>query len=213
MNVLTLSLLSALVACDRGGETPAPQADGSPSAARSPAAAPPADPPTKSSGGGLSFFGSDQDCDDRSDVDVQPVNSCISGELTCGSTITGHTEGGGSRYEKTFYQKKFCEVMVDSYKGEERIYRFSMTPQQVATIELTSDCEDLDLFVMQWSKDTCPELGHMVNACEADVSRKGGEVLLEAIKNPREFLVIVEGKRGVDAPFELTANCRSRNGP
>jgi len=202
MNVLTLSLLSALVACDRGD---APTVTVGPPGAEA--------PPPKSSGGGLSIFGSDQDCDDRSDVDVEPVNSCISGELTCGGTITGHTEGGGSRWEGLFYQKKFCEARVDAYEGEERVYRFSMDRQQLATIELTSDCEDLDLFVLQWSKDTCPELGHMVNTCEADTSRKGGTIELEAITNPRNFLVVVEGKGGVDAPFELSAKCRSRSGP
>ncbi len=202
MNVLTLSVFSMLLACDRDGDAP-PAKSGEPDAEA---------PAQKSGGGGLSLFGSSHDCDDRSGVDVTPSNSCSSGTLTCGATLTGHTENGGSRYEGLFYQKKFCEAMVDPYKGEERIYRFEMTPQQLATITLTSDCEDLDLFVLQWSQDGCPSMSHMVNACEADTSRKGGEIELEAITNPRKFLIVVEGKGGVDAPFELSAKCRSRNG-
>ncbi len=203
MNVFTLSLFSVFMACDRGGSTPTPTEEGVSSPAQQ----------EKKSSGGLPFLGSDQDCSDRTGADIVPANDCISGELRCGETLKGHTEGGGSRYEGLFYQKKFCEAQVDPYEGEERIYRFSMTRQQLATIELTSDCEDLDLFVVQWSKDTCPELGHMVNACEASTGRKGGTIELEAITNPRNFLVIVEGKGGVDAPFELSAKCRSRSGP
>lgn len=204
MNTLTLLFLAGLLACDRS--QPDPDAPIPRKGDRTTAAAP------KSSGGGPTLF-SDQDCSDRTGAGVAPADGCSSGTLRCGETITGHTEGGGSRFQGPFYVKKFCEALVDPYLGEERVYRFRMERDQLATLTLTSDCEDLDLFVLQWSDDGCPGMGHMINVCEADVGRKGGEIDLESITNPRSFIVVVEGKGGVDAPFALSASCRSRSGP
>ncbi len=142
---------------------------------------------------------------------MDPEGGCFSGTLTCGSTLTGHTRNGGSRWEGPFYQRKFCSAVVDPYKGEERAYRFQMERQQRAIIKLTSDCEDLDLFVLQWTGDTCPGMSHSISNCDSDITSKGGSIELEAITHPRNFLIVVEGKGGVDAPFELSAECHSRN--
>jgi hypothetical protein len=209
MSALTLLAFTTLIGCDQIGFTVV-RTSTPPSANESPEAQVSA-PKERASPGVMGGYFSDQDCDDRTGVDVDPVNDCLSGTLTCGQTIFGHTENGGSRFTGPFYTKKFCEALADPYPGEERVYKFSMTPQQVATIELTSNCGDLDLFILQWRGDECPEMNHMVHNCEADTTSRGGSIVLEAITNPRHFLIVIEGKRGIDAPFELTAECKSRN--
>ncbi len=207
MSPLALSLLATLAACG-GGPSSDGLAEEKPMPERGTSTA--ASGEEAPSGGGSA---SGDACDDRSGADVSVENDCLSGELTCGGTVRGHTENGGSRWTGPFYQKKFCEARVDEYAGEERVYRFRMEKQQAAEITLKSPCADLDLFVLQWSEDTCPAMRHGINACEGDTSRGGGKVLLEAIQNPRNFIVVVEGKGEVDAPFELSAKCRSRTGP
>jgi hypothetical protein len=150
-------------------------------------------------------------CDSTYGMDVEPRGGCITDDIGCGETVRGHTVGGGgNRFDTKFYQSKFCLVSSETYQGEERIYRFSMPAATLATAELHSPCEDLDLFVMQWAPQQCPAPGSSVGACDVTTRPGGGSVDMVSINNPRHFLLVIDGKGGVEAPFELTLSCQER---
>ncbi len=215
MPTLALFLATSWLGCDKlpdipgvtGAKKTQPASDGGTDEA-------PAKKEESSGGGGAFGFlgGSDIDCDSTEGKGVEPTDGCVTAELSCGDKIVGHVEGGGeNRYEGRFYQAKFCEARTDKYRGEERVYRFRMPEHQIANIELDSPCEDLDLFVMQWSQGSCPTMGASVGTCDASTKRGGGKIEMESITRERELLLVIEGKGGVTAPFGLEITCRSRN--
>lgn len=147
-------------------------------------------------------------CDDRS-LATQPVlNQCTTGELKCGEVVHGDTQGGLSQYSNTYYREKYCVPLPDNYSGSERLYHILIPANHISEIELYSPCQDLDLFAMVWSEpDRCPTLEHNVSECEAGISRGGDKIRLFTDYNPKNFLIVVDGKQGVEAPFAIEARC------
>ncbi len=123
-----------------------------------------------------------------------------------------HTYGGERGFDGASYESKFCAPGTEPYSGSERVYRLDLPAQTKADIELESPCADLDLFAMTWSDEgRCPGPKHSVSICEADVKKKGGAVHIENVKNPLRWLVVVDGKGGVEAPFQLRVTCVGRD--
>ena len=77
--------------------------------------------------------------------------------------------------------------------------------------ELLADLNpDLDLAAVAWAYDgRCPTPEHRVAECEGSVRRGGDEVHVETLNNARGYLVAVDGKAGVTAPFRLRVDCGS----
>ncbi len=150
-------------------------------------------------------------CDSKAGANLKPRDGCVTASISCDETVRGHSRGAGdSHFDARFYQAKYCAVTSDTYDNGERIYRFKMPSHSQATVALESPCEDLDLFVLQWTQPGCPTRGASVGTCDASTRDGSGRVELESIKNPREFLLVVEGKNGVHAPFDLTVSCRGK---
>jgi hypothetical protein len=137
-----------------------------------------------------------------------PPRNCISGALACGSTITGTTLGGDSAWGDEFYATEFCFPTGDHHDGAERVYTLTAPENTQVTIDLRSDCVDLDLIALAWDYEgTCPTEKHLIPECEAD-SRKGGfgTVKIQSFSE-RQYLVAVDGKRGAVGPFTLSVSC------
>lgn len=149
------------------------------------------------------------DCEARNGR--RPRDGCVSATLRCGETLKGNTAGGRNNLEDDFYNGKYCLPFTHGYAGPERIYVLEVPPQTSANLWLDSDCADLDLFAMRWTYDgTCPTTSHPISECEADDGTRGGMVHVETVDRPATYLVVVDGKDGVTAPFHVTAECAPR---
>jgi hypothetical protein len=144
-------------------------------------------------------------CD--ADVPRPLVDGCLSGTLTCGSSVTGTTEGGESALADTFYAGSFCFPAGDDRSGPERVYLFEAPANQDVRIRLDSDCVDLDVAAVAWNYDgSCPTENHLVPECESSGSRGGGSVRLNVF-HARDYLLVVDGKQRATGTFRLTVDC------
>jgi len=137
-----------------------------------------------------------------------PPRNCISGALACGSTLSGTTLGGDSAWDDKFYATEFCFPTGGHHSGAERVYTLTAPANTQVTINLRSDCVDLDLIALAWDYEgTCPTYKHLVPECEADSKRGGnGTIKIQAFAE-RQYLVAVDGKRGAVGPFTLSVAC------
>jgi hypothetical protein len=149
------------------------------------------------------------DCDDDSRASRPLSSDCITAEVKCGQAILGHTAGGSSVWDDTFYRSKFCAPADEgTYLGRERIYWLDSPTEVEVQVELKSPCEDLDLFLVTWSDpNVCPTANNSVSSCEADTSRGGGRVISQNINHGYTYLIGVESRDGKDAPFEIEVRC------
>jgi len=148
------------------------------------------------------------DCD-RSDG-RGPRDGCVTKTIECGDSLEGNTAGGRANFEDDFYVHKFCTPSSHGYVGNERVYVLELPPNTGANLWLDSDCADLDLFAFRWRYDgKCPTVSHTISECEADDDEGDGVVHIETAKNPGSFMVAIDGKAGVQAPFRLTVECAS----
>lgn len=145
-------------------------------------------------------------CD--ADVPDDPPESCVSGKLWCGATIEGTTLGGNHDWDGEFYNDKFCFPGGD-YTGPERVYTLEVPAYTAATVELQSDCVDLDLLAVSftWSSGACPGLQHNIPNCDGSQRRGGDALELQSFQNPGAYLIGVDGKDAVSGPFRLTVTC------
>ena len=151
---------------------------------------------------------------DKRDVDCDlkkgrsPRDGCLTKTVSCGDEIDGNTVGGRAHFEDEFYVAKFCLPQHNGYHGNERVYSLELPPNTGANIFLDSDCVDLDLFAFRWRYDgKCPTVSHTVSECEADGDDGDGVVHIETVNNPGHYMIVVDGKAGVEAPFRLTVEC------
>lgn len=140
-------------------------------------------------------------------VPTAPRN-CISGALTCGSTITDTTLGGDSAWDDKFYATAFCMPTGGHHSGAERVYTLAAPENSQVTLNLYSDCVDLDLVALAWDyAGSCPTDKHLVPECEADAKKGGNGTIKIQTFAPRQYLVAVDGKGGAVGPFSLTVTC------
>lgn len=139
----------------------------------------------------------------------RPRDGCITRELSCGVQVKGTTAGGEANFGDEIYKGAYCMPFPNGYGGPERIYALEVPPNTTADIWLDSDCEDLDLFAMRWKYEgKCPTPSHRISECEVDAGGKGeGHVRVVTTTRPSHFLVVVDGKSGVTAPFALSVDC------
>jgi hypothetical protein len=136
---------------------------------------------------------------------------CITGTLSCGDTVVGHTVGGANIFTTRFYEKHFCTPSTTEHdSGDERIYRLQMPEGDwTADVYLDTPCADLDLAAIKWTGDTCPSEASQVRQCEMSV-RDGGHrdhVRLSSRK-ATQWLLAVEGKNNQEGAFALVVTCR-----
>ncbi len=136
-----------------------------------------------------------------------PPSGCISGTLTCGSSVAGTTRGGDSLVSDPFYAGSFCFPAGDRHDGAERVYLFEAPPQTDVQVKLDSPCADLDIAAVAWNYDgRCPTENHPVPECEASNARGGATLRLNTFQ-ARDYLIFVDGKQGAEGSFRLQVSC------
>jgi hypothetical protein len=136
---------------------------------------------------------------------------CITGVLSCGDTVVGHTQGGSNKFTTRFYEKHFCTpATTDHDSGDERVYQLNMPDGDwTADVYLDTPCGDLDLAALKWTGESCPTEASMVGQCEMSV-REGGhrEHLKLSSRKATSWLLAVEGKDASEGAFALVVTCR-----
>jgi hypothetical protein len=145
-------------------------------------------------------------CD--ADVSEEPPSSCVSGKLWCGATVEGSTVGGRKGWDGDFYNDKFCFPGGD-YNGPERVYTLDVPAYTAATVELQSDCVDLDLVALSfgWSSGECPGMQHNIPNCDGSQHVGSDQLELQSFQNPGSYLIGVDGKDSVSGTYRLTVRC------
>jgi hypothetical protein len=150
-------------------------------------------------------------CGDLTDGGPVAGPACITGTLSCGGTVAGHTKGGSQRFDTRFYEAKYCTPATTKHdSGDERVYALTMPPgDHRAIVTLDTPCADLDLAAMQVSGlDTCPTVDSDVPQCE--MWPKPGhqrETVELTSRGPTTWLVVVEGKDDAEGSFGLSVRC------
>ncbi|MFH1464216.1 MAG: hypothetical protein ABIO70_07505 [Pseudomonadota bacterium] len=166
----------------------------------------------------------DADSDADSDADADPTfcddaqseappagPDCLSGSIACGESITATTVGGSQAFTWSEYEDWYCLVPEGTYDASERVYAFEAPGESVASFELYSPCDDLDLVVIRWEDESaCPAPGAGIHECEADTSPAGGEIPVVYSDRDSRYLVVVDGKNVAEANFTLSVTCASR---
>lgn len=146
-------------------------------------------------------------CGDLTDGGPVTGPGCISGRVTCGDTIIGHTLGGGDNFSTRFYEAAFCTPATTNHDGgNERVYQLEI-PTGDWRVQLTLDtpCADLDMAAIEWDETTCPPPGALINRCEMWPSYgTAREKIVFSSRNGSTWLVAIEGK--------VEANGQQNNG-
>ncbi len=163
--------------------------------------------------GGDGGSGGSINCD-RTPNTPDPDGSCVTGALSCGDSIVVDMAGvGANTIDGAEYSSgawACWPANISDYQGGERFFEFSHPGRSDApamvTVTLDSPCGDLDLFAFRWDSNSCPSGGASPFECEAAVGSGGGSVDIWN-NEPRDYLIGVEGPRGVEVPFRLTITC------
>jgi hypothetical protein len=140
-----------------------------------------------------------------------PTNGCLTGTISCGETVIGHTRGGSKSFDTRYYESKQCAPATRNRDGgDERVYLLTMPEgDHTAWVHLDSPCADLDLAAMKWSGPGCPRVDHNVYQCEMNpVEGPGHERVKLASQAATKWLIVVEGKNEDEGAFGLTVLCR-----
>lgn len=139
----------------------------------------------------------------------RPGGNCVIGELTCGDVIEGSTSVGNRNFGDGIYRNAFCTVERHHYdNAPEAAYRLSVPANRRATIQLDSNCVDLDVVAIAWEEtDRCPTERHAIHECEMDVSSGGGTIAVQTVDRPQRYILAVDGKDGAEGNFRLTVSC------
>lgn len=213
-----MTLVALLLLACGAAEEPA----ASPSAAASPAATSPAgaekaplqvgtvhaaDPAGTESEEGAALAAAD--CDTVESEALEP-GTCITGKLSCGDTVVGHTVGGSNQFDSRFYEKFFCTpATTDHDDGNERVYELELPDgAQHADVWLDTPCADLDLAAMRWDEPGCPTGASPVSTCEMNrADGKRGEHIRIASRTASRWLIVVEGEGMDEGAFGLRVTC------
>lgn len=155
------------------------------------------------SGGGGSG-GAEVDCDADYAIDL---DTCTSGELSCGQTLFANNLGAPSALDGGNYSSFWaCQVVGSgSYLGPERMFEFRHPGTGDVEVSLSSPCGDLDLFVMRW-EDGCVRDGYPVNECEGEIGPGGGRITIWN-NEPSRYLIVVDGPEGQTDNYAVGLDC------
>lgn len=209
MTVFTSLLLPSCTS----GEDPAPPKPDTlpPPAPDAPIAIPPPLPSTVKPGDPEPPITANNCEDPMTPPEVKP-GSCITGRLQCGQTTISTTKGGGDWFDTRFYERSYCTPATTRHDdGFERAFVLSMPAgDNHAAFFLDTPCADLDMAVMRiMDPSVCPDTSSVNEPC--DMWPKPGtsrEVVELSSQGETHWLVVVEGKTAVEAPFSLTVTCR-----
>ena len=140
-----------------------------------------------------------------------PGHTGVIGTLACGDVVEGNTSVGNSVWNDQFYvHAAYCTPAVHYYdQAPEVIYRIEVPPNHEATVQLDSNCVDLDVSMVAWQDTTSvPHDKHSIAECQMDDSTGGGTVRGTAVDKPYTYLVGVDGKKGAIGNYRLTVTCR-----
>jgi hypothetical protein len=147
-------------------------------------------------------------------TDGGPVTGpgCISGTLSCGETLRGHTKGGGKHFDTKFYEKKFCwPATQDHDGGDERVYQLNIPEGDKikATVTLSTPCTDLDIAAIEWDRTQCPTISNHINRCETTTKSGKKSETLKLMSGPEgsTWLLVVEGKDDEEGAFSISVEC------
>jgi hypothetical protein len=133
----------------------------------------------------------------------------LTGVLKCGDVIKGNTKGGVQRFDSLFYEKKMCTPRTTNHKGgDERIYRFEETKNQIAYITLDTPCANLDLAAIQSKDGKLPTMESSVDRCEMNIKKGNTRERVDLFaRDPITWYVVVEGIDEEEGAFALTVDC------
>ena len=135
---------------------------------------------------------------------------CLSGTLSCGDTIVGHTQGGVQLFDTKFYEKRYCTPATTNHDGgDERVYKLVLPDRDLEVdVYLDTPCADLDLAAMEWNGDECPNEGSHIRRCEMwPKDQNAREKVHLSSKGGSTWLIVVEGKDDEEGAFSLTVDC------
>lgn len=147
-------------------------------------------------------------CDDMTQGGAN--DGCVTGTITCGQTIIGHTMGGVKRFDTEFYKKHFCTPNTTNHdSGDERIYRLEMPKGDWhAKVVLDSPCADLDLAAVHYPGKGCPTLDTPIDRCEMNPRKGKDREWVELVSQGEStWLIAVEGKDDEEGVFALQVIC------
>jgi len=148
-------------------------------------------------------------CSQPIPTNVPEDGRCAVDEIRCGDVVEGNTSFGRMQFGDEFYQSKYCTPQRNDYEdASDIVYMLHVEANVRARIQLTSDCADLDVAAVAWAdKNSCPDARHNISECEMDTSSAGGEVAVATVNRPKDYLVIVDGKRGLEGNYSLQVLC------
>ncbi len=147
----------------------------------------------------------DLSCD--ANVKVPAPVGCRSGVLKCGDLIESTTVGGESHWDDDFYAQKFCFPAGSGHSAPERVFSMDMPEYTQVTIQLQTDCKDLDLVALSWVYEgDCPGASHTIFGCEGS-NKRGWDKLVIQNFQARSYLIGVDGKGSDAGPFRLKVTC------
>ena len=146
-------------------------------------------------------------CEDE--VATPAPSGCAMATIACGETIQGNNDAGAFVFDDDFYQGKYCTPQRNRYsESPEAVYMLNVPGDIKAVVTLTSECEDLDIAAISWNEsDRCPTTQHNIAECEMDTHSGGGSVTMTTVTRAQNYLLIVDGKKGVTGNFELKVEC------
>jgi hypothetical protein len=113
-------------------------------------------------------------------------------------------------YDGSVYQGWYCITSSGGYDGPERVFAWQHPGGGNATIELTSPCGELDLFVVRWpyfhTEHECPTEGSTSVICDVPLGSSAGSVTVYE-NDPAYYLIIIDGPTGDEENFAITAEC------
>ncbi|MEL6341812.1 MAG: hypothetical protein AAFV53_01680 [Myxococcota bacterium] len=139
----------------------------------------------------------------------RPNNNGVISTLTCGDVVEGYTGVGTRQWGDSFYRSVYCTPEVHYYdNAREAVYALKVPPNFKATIQLDSNCADLDVVAVAWEETGhMPTDRHPIIECEMDTSRGGGTIAVTTVSREQRYLIGVDGKNNAESNFRLSVTC------
>lgn len=154
--------------------------------------------------------GGDTDLDGICDDPPSPTpydGACITASLGCEESLVSTTEGGSQLLSGADYASFWaCEVVGTSdYVGPERMFEIDHPGDGWIQIDLSTPCNDLDIFAMRWESASCVQSGLSILECEGGIRNDNSVRIWN--NEPARYVVVVEGPGGQEEPFGLSMTC------
>jgi len=199
-------LASLLIGCGSTGSDEASPPD------RPPVEITPAPAPADPDALPVTDEGITADACDEVEAGIAPAGpGCLSGTLSCGDTVVGHTLGGVNHFTTQFYEKHHCTPGLTNHDGgDERVYALTLPEgDHVAEVYLDTPCADLDLAAIKWSGDDCPSVDANVMQCEMWPKKRNKREKVKIVsRGETRWLIVVEGKDEAEGAFSVHVACR-----